>query len=306
MRHPFLTLTKATLLLLALNSCSDNMNEDIYGTLSHIEITAKDFKSDADSRTIFNITSSGAEFSWAENDTVGIFPDTGAQAYFPMSSGAGTKTASFTGGGWALKPSALYAAYFPFIGNFYLDKNAILLDYTGQKQKEDANTNHLGIYDFMAAPASSATDGYVNFRFDHLGCLVQLKLTVPTIATFTTLTLSCNEAIFTEKALLNLMGESYSYTPSVMSQRQTMALDNIGSNTENQVLTFYMMVSPVDMTEHSVTVTLRTDANELYQGSLTSKKMLAGYAYAFSSTLKEAEVTSNVIAPGFGEKDNEI
>lgn len=294
------------MLLLVFTACSENTNEEIYEPISHIDIIAKDFKSETDSRTSFNITSSGAEFSWAEKDTVGIFPDTGAQAYFPMSSGAGTKSASFTGGGWALKPSALYAAYFPFIGNFYLDKEAILLDYTGQGQKENSKTDHLGMYDFMAAPASSSTDGYVNFKFDHLGCLVQLKLTVPAAATFSSLTLLCNEAIFTEKAKLNLVGESYSYSPTHMSQRLTMALDEISSDTENQVLTFYMMVGPVDMTGHTVTVSLRTDANELYQGSLTSKKMLAGYAYAFSSTLKEVEVSSNVLAPDFGDKDNDI
>lgn len=294
------------MLLLVFTACSENMTEETFEPISHIDIIAKDFKSEANSRTSFKITSSGAEFSWAENDTVGIFPDTGAQAYFPMSSGAGTKTASFTGGGWALKPSALYAAYFPFIGNFYLDKEAISLDYTGQKQKEDGKTDHLGMYDFMAAPASSSADGYVNFKFDHLGCLVQLKLTVPAVETFSTLTLSCKEAIFTEKAKLNLVGENYSYIPSDMSQRLTMELDNISSDTENQVLTFYMMVGPLDMAGHSVTVTLRTDTNVLYQGDLTSKKMLAGYAYAFSSTLKEVEVSSSIIAPSFGDNDNDI
>lgn len=294
------------MLLLVFTACSENMPEEVYEPISHIDIIAKDFKSEAGSRTSFKITSSGAEFSWAENDTVGIFPDTGAQAYFPMSSGAGTKTASFTGGGWALKPSALYAAYFPFIGNFYLDKEAISLDYTGQKQKENAKTDHLGMYDFMAAPASSSTDGYVSFKFDHLGCLVQLKLTVPEATTFSSLTLLCDEAIFTEKAKLNLVGESYSYTPTNMSQRLTMFLDEIASETENQTLTFYMMVGPVDMSDHSITVTLRGNANELYKGTLTPKKMLAGYAYSFSSTLESTSMESNVIAPDFGDTDNEV
>ena len=294
------------MLLLVFTACSENMTEEAYKPISHIDIVAKDFKLEASSRTSFKITSSGAEFSWAENDTVGIFPDTGAQAYFPMSSGAGTKSASFTGGGWALKPSALYAAYFPFIGSFYLDKEAISLDYTGQEQKENAKTDHLGMYDFMAAPASSSTDGYVNFKFDHLGSLVQLKLTVPEATTFSSLTLLCNEAIFTEKAKLNLVGENYSYTPTNMTQRLTMSLDEINSETEKQVLTFYMMVGPVDMTGHLVNVTLRSKTNELYQGTLTPKKMLAGYAYSFSSTLERTSMESNVIAPNFGDTDNEI
>lgn len=306
MKHFIFSLSKVTIFLLAFSACADNVNEETYEPLSHIYITAKDFKLESEARTTFNITSSGAEFSWAENDTIGIFPETGAQAYFPMSSGAGTKSASFTGGGWALKPSAIYVAYFPLIGRFYLDKEAIPLDYTGQKQMENSKTDHLGQYDFMAAPASSSTDGYVNFKFDHLGCLVQLKLTVPVAATFSTLTLSSDEAIFTEKAKLNLVGENYSYTPTSLTKRLTMTLDDISSDTENQILTFYMMVGPADMTNHSVTVTLHTDADELYQGQLTSKNMLAGYAYAFSSTLEATNLEYNVIAPDFGDIENEI
>ena len=67
--------------------------------IKSIEVTAKDFDYDnLQTRTVFEITESGAEFKWAANDTVGIFPDAGAQAYFPMTSGAGTNKASFTGG----------------------------------------------------------------------------------------------------------------------------------------------------------------------------------------------------------------
>ena len=288
------------------NSESDNKNEEDDDSLTHIDIIAKDFKSETDSKSTINITENSYIFSWEKNDTVGVFSNVGEQACFPILSGAGTPKASFTGGGWPLKSSDLYFAYFPFINISSLDKEAITLDYTGQMQMEDSKTDHLSMYDFMAAPASSSTDGYVNFTLDHLGCLVQFKLTVPAADTFSSLTLSTRETIFTEKAKLNLVGESYSYTPTDMTQRLTITLDEISSETENQVLTFYMMVAPVDMTGHSITVTLRTNTNELYKGTITPKKMLAGYAYSFSSTLEGTNMESNVVAPDFGEKDNEI
>ena len=115
-------------LLLAFSACTDNVAEVQRGELNRIVMTASDFELEAESRTNFQITSSGAEFSWAANDTVGIFPEEGAQVYFPMTSGTGTKTANFTGGGWALKDASVYAAYYPMIGKFYLDKTAIPVD----------------------------------------------------------------------------------------------------------------------------------------------------------------------------------
>ena len=89
--------------ILLLTACSKETGESFTDEVKHIVISAQDFKYEADSRTNLDITSSGAVFSWAEKDTVGIFPNDGAQVYFPMEEGAGTKTANFTGGGWALK-----------------------------------------------------------------------------------------------------------------------------------------------------------------------------------------------------------
>ena len=73
---------------LALVSCMED-TEQTYrnNTLKNISVSAEDFEYDGDSRTMFEITENGAEFSWSENDTIGIFPSTGAQAYFPMISG---------------------------------------------------------------------------------------------------------------------------------------------------------------------------------------------------------------------------
>ena len=115
------------MLLLSLSACSneeDFQAEESTKEVSNITMTASDFEY-PETRTDFVISQSGAEFKWAANDTVGIFPNEGSQVYFPMTSGAGTNSASFTGGGWALKSSATYAAYYPFIGDMYLKQTKI-------------------------------------------------------------------------------------------------------------------------------------------------------------------------------------
>ena len=53
-------------------------------------------------------------FNWAVGDTLGIFPNKGNQVEFPITEVQGSTSATFDGGGWALRNDASYAAYYPF------------------------------------------------------------------------------------------------------------------------------------------------------------------------------------------------
>lgn len=295
--------------ILFFGACSTNEAEDVsLDEVRHVVISADDFKSEFHGRTILNISPEGAVFSWAEKDTVGIFPNDGAQVYFPMISGAGTKTASFTGGGWALKNGSTYAAYYPFIGSYYLDKERLPMNYTGQCQENNASTMHLGAFDFMAAPPTSPSEGYVNFQFEHLGCLMQLRLTVPKADTFTSLSLNCEQAIFTTKAGLGLIGSNYTFAPLEYSTQLDLTLVNIESSESGQVITCYMMIAPVNMTEKTVQVSLLSENGDLYQGILESKNMQAGFSYDFPVVLEFSDKLSagDIEAPNLGEQENII
>ena len=304
MKHTLSTWwTAAAWLTVTLTSCNEE-SVPTADTLKHICITAQDFRTeDTHTRTDFTITSSGAEFAWGVKDTIGIFPDTGAQAYFPMISGAGTKTASFTGGGWALKNGSTYAAYFPFIGSFYLDMSQLPLSYTGQKQTADGSTKHLGYYDYMAASPDAPHNGYVNFLFDHLGCLVQIKATLPDAGEYTLLMLQAEQAIFAREAALDLTGNSYRATATAYTDLTELALEGISTTRSNQTLTLYLMLYPADMRGQEVQVVMKSREGRYYQGSLTSKRLEAGYAYSFSTTLEPTDWAATTPAPGFTDSN---
>lgn len=59
------------------------------------------------------------EFAWELDDMVGIYPDKGSQIYFKIEDGAGSSSASFDGGGWALKQNSTYVSYYPFVADFF-------------------------------------------------------------------------------------------------------------------------------------------------------------------------------------------
>lgn len=121
------------------------------------------------------------DFVWSVTDSVGIFPDAGSQIYFSMASGAGQVSAAFDGGGWALKKSSEYFSYFPFIPDFYIDKEAIPLSYLGQKQVGNAQENRadIGNYGYMVAKGVADEEtGSLYFNYERLGDLFRVKIHV--------------------------------------------------------------------------------------------------------------------------------
>lgn len=274
--------------LISFTACTDEVLESNSFTdevYSRIVITADDLKVDDDSRTALNITDVGAEFAWAENDTIGIFPNEGAQAYFPMVSGAGTNTATFTGGGWALKASSTYAAYFPY-DYAHRDYKNIALSYLGQVQQKDADTGHVSSYDYMAAVASSPYHGEVCFDFKHLGSLLQFKLTVPSDATLTSLTLLSEDNDFVQKGKINLLNDPISVIPVERGNSLELGLADIDAQKGKEV-TLYMMVAPADLSGKKLTVSVSDNKGNVAQTELNGKNFEAGIAYSLSGTLSE-------------------
>lgn len=266
-----------------LHSCNSDLSGN--GSLSdearELTFTAPDFKYAPSSRTNLTISNEGAEFSWSANDTVGIFPNEGTQVGFSMAAGAGTKTASFDGGGWSLKSASTYAAYYPLRGEFYLDKRAIPLDYTGQTQTGNASTAHLGAYDYMGAVAKTPEEGRVTFGFQHLGALVRLNLPVPDACTLTSVVLRSNDTPFITKGSLDLTSPSLAVTSQERSHEYMISLKDISFTESNQTATIYFMLSPVDLSGKNVNVTVTCDgAPSPLQYIFAGQNFKSGLAYS--------------------------
>ena len=277
-----------------LTSCQDKqdyqMNEADY--LRQIRMIASDFSySDISTRTAFQITDKGAEFSWSSNDTVGIFPETGAQAYFPMTQGAGTKNAIFTGGGWALKEASRYAAYYPFVGNYYLDRRRIPIQYAGQIQIGNASTSHLSQYDYMVASADAPINGNVDFRFEHLGCLVQLKLKCPHLKDLMDITFSSTDDDFVSAGYVDLLkdGDVAVIEPLYRTNSISLGLKEISAADENEMIVLYWMMAPIDLSGKTIRAKMSDTSGRVQEFTLTGKNFCAGKAYSFSADLSNED-----------------
>ena len=269
-----------------------------------VRATIKDFEFDKSdfTRTSITIKEDGPHYAWATTDTIGIFPSEGRQVEFSMASGAGSTSAIFTGGGWGLKSTSTYSAYYPLIGKYYLDKTKIPVDYTGQIQNGNSSTAHLGTYDYLAAPASKVNNGTVSFNFGRLGCLVQLKIDLVERTTISNVSVKCgNDALFVDKGFIDLTSE----TPQIMTTKSEDKSNVINIKTNNlrvatnETATIYFMMAPVNLEGNDLEVVVMEDNGFTRTFHVTGKNFIAGKAYSYSMALSRENVaTVNVATAG--------
>ena len=261
--------------------------------LTGLRATLTNFKNEYENLTRSAVIIDGDgdyQLVWAENDTIGIFPNQGFQVAFPMSSGAGSKDAVFDGGGWGLKSSSTYSAYCPMIGQFYLDKTKVPINMTGQVQTANNSTEHLSAYDYMCAINSTVDEnGSVNFSFNHLVFILHLRLTMPQAGTYTSIVLETNSELTTE-ASLNLSDGNVKSKSS--SEVFTLKLNNIELTTDNLVLDAYMALLPIDLTDKTFKAKIFDSENNCYEVTLKSRNYEAGtfYHQARTATVSSASL----------------
>lgn len=216
-------------------------------------------------------------FNWVVGDTLGIFPNKGNQVEFPISSSEGS-SASFDGGGWALRNESSYAAYYPFsVWNYHRDNEKIMLDYSGQVQDGNGSFSHLSAYDFLASVQTTPLNGSVTFNMERQGSILYIDIVVPEPETITSLTVSCDEAIFVEKAYLDISGSSPVVTPVETVETLTLSFTNTVTTTANETVRAYMAVQPLDFSDKVVTATLVTESGS-YTAPVTSRVVNKGKA----------------------------
>ena len=282
----------ASAVLLSFASCTNDMQEvelEQPQLLKQIVMTTEDFQPETGSRTLYQIADGAVKCTWAANDTVGVFPNEGMQTSFPMISGAGTKNATFNGGGWALKDGSTYSAYYPFIGNMYLDRNAVPVSYAGQTQAGNGSMAHLGAYDYMVATPVAPEFGSAKFMFKHLSALVQLKLTISQPATLTSVKLVAETKAFAVNGTVDIMADA----PSIVSKNPVseveLVLQDVKTTEADQVVTLYMMLPPADLSAQTLKAVIVSDKGT-QEIALESKNFQAGKAYGLSEKKESIDV----------------
>ena len=280
-------------------------NEQTWTKIERVHVTADDVQSGMPStRTSFTLDANKLNFSWSVGDEIGIIPlisEAESQVKMTLVTGSGEKNATFTGGGWALRSDVTYMAYYPYQMEATTSGNTF--SYAGQLQTGNASLAHLGTHDFMVTMPTSAVEEALNFTFKHLNAVAQFNLTLPIAVTVDKLTLTCNEAELWTSAQLNFTNEGYNYDANTKDYRLSMALDGIVTTEANQMVTLYMNLPPVDLSNKTTYIVLHGTNNRVYQGILVPKTLESGKAYRFDATLIDATMEANIDTPDFSQSE---
>lgn len=255
----------------------------IGGDIKSVEFIIPSFVDEGqDIQTKTVLTSQG--FVWTEKDTVGIFPSKGNQIYYEMSSGAGSSSAVFDGGGWALKDEYIYSSYYPLKGDFYLDRKSIPVTYSTEvTQCGNNNSEHLGANAFMFAPETTVSNGKVTFKYWQLGSVLKPRVTLPA-GTYTKLVLSTEAPIFVVSGKYDLTTGVDASSPSATmpdfvpvivpnedkSGNQSLTnclsinLEDVTFAAETELVA-YIMAAPVDVSNIPITVTIYSGDSPKYR-----------------------------------------
>ena len=246
------------------------------------------------------ITKDFVRFAWGEDDIVGMFPDRGAQAYFEMASHAGSDVAEFDGGGWALKSASKYATYYPYSYD-HRDRTDIPLKYHGQKQIGKGNYDHLKHFQHLAAGAQRPMNGSCNYKMDRTEAIVRFRLKLPRVAVYEKLTIKTSDGtklIISTK--LDVSGDHYAIFPDQEVDRYVVTLENVKTDSENEVVDFYLMMPPQNLIEKKLIVSVDTVEGDSCVAEIDGKDMVNNYAYHYEATMTTDFGSSNENFEGIG------
>lgn len=236
-----------------------------------------------DSPTVTKAAFSGTNFIWSLGDRIGIVPNTGSQIYFAVNDGAGTSTAAFDGGDWAMKSTGTFYAYYPLYPDIFLSKDHVSVSYTGQMQSGNNNNLHTGDYWTLYTTGTTAVGNTLNFSFNHLTSFFKTYVTVPA-GTYTKITFSAPSEVFIKEGYFDLSTQTPTIVGTTMTDALNLDLQNVTFTDETE-LTGYLVLAPVDITGIPITVTVYKDGAATYEYTLTkASPMVPAKTYAFRAT----------------------
>ena len=236
-------------------------------------------------------TFSGANFLWSEGDRIGIVPNKGSQIYFAVTDGAGTSTASFDGGDWAMKSTGTFYAYYPLYPDIFLSKDRVSVSFAGQAQTGNNNNLHAGDFWTLYSGATTAVGNTLTFAFNHLTSFFKTYVTVPA-GTYTKITFSAPSEIFIEDGYFDVSTETPVIVGTTMTNELSLDLQDVTFEDETE-LTGFLVVAPVAIAGIPITVTVYKEGEPVYEYTLIkANDMAAAKTYAFRATALTPVVSS--------------
>lgn len=252
------------------------------GVVKTISLSVEPFEIEHETIETKSTYDSNSNFYFAATDTVGVFPSKGSQVYFGIEGeDIGKQTVRFDGGGWALKEGFSYWSYSPLVGDFYLKKDHIPVEYFDLTQDGNEAINQISPVDYIFTDKCSVENGSLSFVYHHLNCILRPKVTLPA-GSYSKIVIQAESNVFVTKGYYDLTASKPSVIGTEFTDHLTLNLKNV-SFTEETAFVGNLMAAPVDISNMPIKVIIYSGDSPMYY-----------YTYERSTTLKAGGLSSLV------------
>lgn len=296
-------------------SCSDLLNAPTEKDVQQNFLMLAEGFLDGDkvnTRSLLVPSTSGCSFSWNVDDVVGVYSSSRGLTNFFIDENSISSdglSASFNGSGFTLIPNSPYHAFYPY-DKAELEKERIHLQYDGQIMSSNGDFKSLGDYDYMCAKGMCDENNNVSFTFNHVGCVVEIKIKVPATSVWSEIRIELenpsSDNYLIKSGRLDLTEEKPKIHPDAYSSDSIMKLrlgEGDGIKLEkDDILTAYMMFPPQNLGGKNICIRLVDDNKAWYRTIVAGKNMCAGYTYHYSVNT----TSEGFDATGHGLPDDDV
>lgn len=226
-------------------------------------------------------------------DTVGVFPAKGNQVYFDITDEyVGKQSVKFDGGGWALKDNCAYWSYYPIVGEFYLEKTHIPVEYFDLTQDGNGGVNHISPLDYLYTNRTEVMNGELSFRYHHLNSILRPRVTLPA-GSYSKIVIQAESDVFITKGYYDLTADTPVIKGTEFSDHLTLNLENVSFSTETAFVG-NLITAPVDISDMPLKVIIYCgDSPRYYYTYQRSTALDAGIPYGLvCSELKNTDLNT--------------
>ncbi len=253
--------------------------------------TVEDFVLDGATKTILSATGNQVTIEFSDDDILNLYPVNPAGDGLPFKVLENKGSSCIFDGrerGFGLFEGTTYAASYPGTGNGDVAPAAteVPFDFTGQWLWD------FGATDFLYATGIEPKEKEgCKFTMKHLGALLSIKVTFDKATPITELSLTSDKTPFILSGTVDLTVNPVVILPGKTAKTVSMSLDpeaytkasaEVFSVDAGEVVNFFMMIAPVDMTGSTIQVEVKNGKEVVASSEIKGKNFAAGTAYAVS------------------------
>ena len=262
----------------AMVACTDKLSDELQWDEGMMAALSEFVEEGTGTRVSF---SNGlANFAWSNGDCIGVCRSSASSngtAAFTLLKG-GQSVGNFINDSFSLLPQTEYYAFYPFTTG--TTATSFSMNMATQSQVGNKSLNHVGDFNYMSAKFTTDDSGKASFTFSNIGTIIQVHFAAAQEDTYKNIGITSSGTPFPIRATYDLSTDTI--TPTYTNETFRVSFGEEGMHVySGEEVTISAVILPVDMSQSTLTFTVKNDAGVAKEFSLAGFAFTKGKIYHF-------------------------